>query len=289
MSDLHRIIWLASYPKSGNTWMRSLLAHYFMPKGAAPDINNLRQFTTGDSRADFFAAAEGGTYAAQGIEDWLRVRPKALRLIAGSKPNHHFVKTHCQAIEFMGQPLIPNEVTAAAIYILRNPFDVALSYARHMNVDPDTAIDRMAAQDNIMGSPNQTYDVLGRWDDHISTWADARGLSVHVVRYEDLLTRPGPTMRQLLQGFLKVKVDPPKLAYAIKSTSFEAMRRQEEKLGFAERPAGMAQFFAKGQAGAWREDMTPAQVARVRDVFLPAIERWYPEMLTETAAVAAQA
>jgi hypothetical protein len=92
-----------------------------------------------------------------------------------------------------------------------------------------------------------------------------------------------------LEGFLKVKVDAPKLAYAIKSTSFEAMRQQEEQLGFAERPAGMAQFFARGQAGAWRDDMTPAQVARVRELFLPTIERWYPEMLEETAEVASQA
>lgn len=269
--------------------MRSLLAHYFMPKGAAPDINNLRQFTTGDSRGDFFAAAAGGEYKAQSVEDWVQVRRKALRLIAGSKPNHHFVKTHCQAIEFLGEPLIPNEVTAAAIYILRNPFDVALSYARHASTDVDTAIERMGARENIMGSPNHIYDVLGRWDEHIDTWVNASGLAVHLVRYEDLLSKPGPTMRQLLQQFLRVKVDAPKLAYAIKSTSFEAMRRQEEKLGFAERPAGMAQFFAKGQAGAWREDMTPAQVAHMRELFLPAIERWYPEMIDETAQVAAQA
>lgn len=289
MTDLHRIIWLASYPKSGNTWMRSLLAHYFMPKGAAPDINNLRQFTTGDGRVDFYAAAAGGEYKAQSIEDWVRVRRKALRLIAGSKPNHHFVKTHCQGIEFMGEALIPNEVTAAAIYILRNPFDVAISYARHMSKGVGEAVELMERRDNIMGSPHHVYDVLGRWDEHIDTWANARGLAVHVVRYEDLLTKPGPTMRQLLDGFLKVKVDAPKLAYAIKSTSFEAMRRQEERLGFRERPEGMAQFFARGQAGAWRDEMTAAQVARVRELFLPALERWYPEMLDETAKVAAQA
>jgi hypothetical protein len=289
MSDLHRIIWLASYPKSGNTWMRSLLAHYFMPTGSAPDINNLRQFTTGDSRVDFFAAAEGGEYNAKSIEDWVRVRPKALRLIAGSKPDHHFVKTHSAAVEFMGQPLIPNEVTAAAIYILRNPFDVALSYARHASSDVDTAIERMGARENIMGASHHIYDVLGRWDDHIDTWVNADGLAVHLVRYEDLLTKPGPTMRRLLQQFLRVRVDAPKLAYAIKSTSFEAMRQQEERLGFAERPAGMAQFFAKGQAGAWREDMTAAQVARVRELFLPTIERWYPELVKETAEFAGQA
>lgn len=97
MSDLRRIIWLASYPKSGNTWMRSLLAHYFMPKGEAPDINSLFNFTTGDVRADFYDAAVGGTFLAGSLQEWIEVRPRALRLIAASKPGHHFVKTHCQA------------------------------------------------------------------------------------------------------------------------------------------------------------------------------------------------
>ena len=92
-ADLRRIIWLASYPKSGNTWMRSLLAHYFMPKGQAPDINHLRQFTTGDTRTDFFDRAAGGKYTGTSVEEWMRVRGPALRLIAASKPDHHFVKT----------------------------------------------------------------------------------------------------------------------------------------------------------------------------------------------------
>lgn len=286
MTNLHRIIWLASYPKSGNTWMRSLLAHYFMPKGSAPDINNLRQFTTGDGRVDFYAAADGGEYTAEGVEDWLRVRPKALRLIAGSKSNHHFVKTHCQAVTYMGQDLIPSEVTAAAIYILRNPFDVALSYARHMSKDLDTAIELMGRSDNLMGSTKHVYDILGRWDEHIDTWVNAKGLAVHVVRYEDLLNKPGPTMRQLLEGFLKVTVDAPKLAYAIKATTFEAMKKQEEQHGFREKPEGMTAFFAKGKAGVWREDLTPAQVGRLREAFAPVLERWYPEMLNETAEFA---
>ena len=286
MTDLHRIIWLASYPKSGNTWMRSLLAHYFMPKGQAPDINNLRQFTTGDGRADFYAMANGGTYDGQGIEDWLRVRPKALRLIAGSKPTHHFVKTHCQAITYMGQDLIPSEVTAAAVYLLRNPFDVSLSYARHMNADVDTAIDLMSRRENIMGSPEHIYDVLGRWDDHIDTWANAQGLAVHVLRYEDMLTKPGPTLRRLLQEFLRVKIDSPKLAYAIKATTFDALKKQEEKLGFVERPASSQSFFTKGTAGAWREDLTPAQVGRIGEEFGDVIAKWYPEMVDETAKFA---
>jgi hypothetical protein len=286
MSDLRRIIWLASYPKSGNTWMRSLLAHYFMPPGQAPDINNLRRFTTADVRQDFFDAANGGPFAGQGLEDWLRVRPQALRLIAGSKPGTHFVKTHCQAVKFMGQDLIPPEVTVGAVYVLRNPFDLAPSFARHQGADIDTAIDRLMNPETLMGTPTGIFDAMGRWDAHIRAWTGAPGLPRHVVRYEDLLDKPARVMRGLLD-FLSVKPDSAKLAKAIKATTFEAMKTQEETQGFLEKPAGMQAFFAKGQAGVWREDLTPAQVGRIREAFLPALEQWYPEMLEETARFAA--
>lgn len=283
------IIWLASYPKSGNTWMRSLLAHYLMPPGKAPDINNLREFTTGDTRQDIFNAAVGGQYQGETVEEWLKVRQKVVRMIAASKPDHHFVKTHCQSIKIHGQDLIPPEVTAAAIYVLRNPFDLAPSFARHQSADIDTAIGRMTSPETIMGTGTGIFDMLGRWDDHVRAWTGAPGLPHYVVRYEDLLDRPARTMRGLLEKFLRVPIDNPKLARAIKATSFEAMKKQEEEKGFFEKPKGMTSFFAKGQAGVWREDLTPEQVARLREAFLPTLEKWYPEMLAETAEVAAGA
>lgn len=287
MQDLRRIIWLASFPKSGNTWMRSFLAHYLMPPGEAPDINNLRKFTTGDVRQDFFDAAAGGSFQAGDPEEWLKVRPQALRLIAVSKPNHHFVKTHCQAIKYLGQDLIPPEVTAAAIYIVRNPFDLAPSFARHQDCDIDTAITRMMDPSLIMGTPRGIYEALGSWDGHVASWTKAPGLPKHVVRYEDMLSRPGKTFGDLLSKFLRLKVDKPKLARAIKATSFANMQKQEKEKGFAERPEGMQNFFAKGQAGVWREDLTPEQVGRLREGFQHTIEAWYPEMLKETERFAA--
>lgn len=288
MSDLKRIIWLASYPKSGNTWMRSLLAHYFMPVEHAPDINHLPNFTTGDVRKDFFKRANGGVpFQTDSEEEWMRMRGRALRLIAASKPNHHFVKTHCQTIRLFDQDVIPPDLTAAAIYVMRNPFDLAPSFARHQSCDIDTAIDRMTNPTMMTKTDEGIFEVLGSWDDHVNVWTQAPGLPLQVVRYEDLQTKPGPTMRALLGKFLKVPVDTKKLTYAIKSTSFDAMKKQEDTLGFKERPPGMERFFAKGRAGVWREDLTPAQVGRIREAFLPTLEKWYPEMLAETEAFAA--
>jgi hypothetical protein len=276
-----RIIWLASFPKSGNTWVRSFLANYFQPPGRTLDINSLRQFTTADVRQDFFDKAAGRPYRGKTIEEWIAVRPKALRLIAASKPGHHFVKTHCQVGKVNGVDLIMPEVTAAAIYIIRNPFDVAPSYARHMSLEMDAVIDRMTNGLATHANPNGIMEVTGRWDDHIYNWTKAPGLPVHVMRYEDMLANAAKAYRALF-GFLRVPVDKAKMRRTLEATSFQALQKQERESGFGERPPGMKQFFATGRAGGWREELTPGQAARIRSEFLPALERWYPEMLNET-------
>lgn len=282
---LQRIIWLASYPKSGNTWLRTFLANYFQPPGRSLDINSLRQFTTADVRQDFFDRAAGGRYRGRTIEDWLRVRPKALRLIAASKPGHHFVKTHCQIARLGGQDLIPPEVTAAAVYVLRNPFDVAPSLARHLGVGIDAAIARMADATAMQGNRGNVLEFVGRWDAHVRSWTEAPGLPRHVMRYEDIAADPEAAFRELFR-FLRVPVDVDKLKATLEWTSFEALRAQEEQQGFIERPPQMQRFFYRGRPGGWREELSPAQVARIRAEFLPAIENWYPEMLEATLAFA---
>lgn len=288
MNDLRRIIWLASFPKSGNTWVRSFLANYFQPPGKTLDINSLRLFTTADIRQDFFDAANGAPFRGQSIEEWLAVRPKALRLIAGSKPGHHFVKTHCQVLKMKGVDLIPPEVTAAAVYLIRNPFDVAPSYSRHLAMDMDATIDRMLDAEAIGSNPGGVLEIVGRWDRHIETWTGARGLPLHVMRYEDMVANADRAFRKLF-AFLRIKVDKMQMSRAMQATSFAAMQRQEREQGFRERPQEMAQFFVRGTSGGWRDDLSPAQVQRLREAFLPTLEKWYPEMLAETESFAGTA
>jgi len=288
MQNLQRIIWLASFPKSGNTWTRTVLAHYFMPPGDAPDINNLRKFSIYDVRQDFFDKAAGRPFHAKDFDEWLIMRQKAVRLIAASKPNHHFVKTHNKIDRIGPYDLIPPEVTAAAIYIIRNPFDVAPSYARHLAISVDDAIEMMQNPKALNATPTNLFDVMGRWDDHAASWLGAPGLPLHLMRYEDMIDDPEKAFRGLL-GFLRAPVNDGQLRRAIRKNSFDALKRQEERHGFHEKPPVMEKFFVKGTSGGWREDLTPAQVARIREAFLPALEKWYPEMLEETAGIAAKA
>lgn len=287
MTDLRRIIWLASFPKSGNTWIRLLLAHYFLPKDSGIDINTIYRFTTADGRQDFFNRAAGRPFETTDINEWLALRPRALRLIAASKPGQHFVKTH-SLIGRAGQTvLIPPEVTAAAVYLMRNPFDVAISYARHQGVEVDRAIEMMADPNELNMSKTGIYEMIGRWDRHIESWTGARGLACHVMRYEDMLADTERSIRGLL-GFLGAPVNDGRLRRAIRRTRFEELQRQEREKGFRERPPQMQRFFARGTAGGWREELTPAQVGRIRAEFLPTLEKWYPEMEEETRAFAEQ-
>lgn len=280
--DLQRIIWLASYPKSGNTWLRLLLANYFQPGDAPVDINQIHRFATSDTRQDFFDRAAGRRFIAQDVEDWLAVRPRALRLIAASKPGHQFVKTHCRIGRMNGQITIPPALTAGAVYIHRNPFDVAVSYARHQVIGINEAIVLMADRKALNASESGIFDTIGRWDDHIESWLRPEGLWRHAIRYEDMTADTEQAMRLLLT-FLKVPVEDGKLRRAIRWSSFDSLKRQEQEKGFIERPPKMKRFFASGRAGEWRETLTPAQISRIRTEFAVALEEFYPELHAETA------
>lgn len=280
MTTQQRIIWLTSFPKSGNTWLRILLAHYFMPKEQAVDINSIYRFTTSDMRQDFFDKAAGGSFVARDLQHWLSVRQKALGLIAVSKPNHHFVKTHSCLGQYGDHAFIPPGVTAGAIYILRNPFDVALSYARHLSIDVDTAIDRMLDRQNINASMTGIREVIGRWDEHVASWQAVDGLNLAFLRYEDLLDDTFRSMQPVFD-YLGQAPDAGKLRWAIRKTSFKELQKQEAAHGFRERPKTMTQFFVSGTSGAWRESMTAEQIARLAGAFRPALDRYYPEISAE--------
>ncbi len=275
--SLQRIFWLASYPKSGNTWMRAFLASYVGEGGKPVPINQIRNFTLSDTRQKFFDRAAGRPFSAADPMESVRLRPAMQRLLAAAKPGNHFVKTHSAIGVVAGVPLISPEVTAGAICILRNPFDLAPSYARHFDLTLDEAIDRMTSPDNVAASPSGIVDVLGRWDDHVASWTRAPGLRNVLVRYEDMSATPEKAFRKVLK-FLRLPVDVARLRRAMAASSFDALRAQEDRDGFHERPAHMARFFAEGGVGLGRAKLSPAQTARLREAFRGALAEHYGDL-----------
>ncbi len=258
------ILWLASYPKSGNTWMRAFLANLFTGSKKPLPINELPNHILGDN---FFLHYEqlSKKRACDLSDAELRaLRPKVHMWFATYKPDTVIVKTHSACVFIEGQPLITPQATAGAIYIARNPMDVAVSYANHYQISIERTVELLCDNSHTVprhGDQLEQY-VLG-WSMHVESWLKAKGMRLHLVRYEDMLAKPLKTFGNLVK-FLQLPEDRQRLKRAIEFSSFRQLKAQEEKGGFVEsRPDGKARFFRKGRSGDWREKLTAEQTDRL--------------------------
>ncbi len=257
------IIWLVSYPKSGNTWARVFVANLFKNRAEPVDINKLSEFALGDARAEFFERVSGRPLEDMTDEELHRLRPQVHRLIASLRPDTVFAKTHNASMGLDGVPLISPEVTAGAIYVIRNPLDVTVSYAHHFALTIDQTIEAMASEVNhVLTVGRNVFQVIGTWSGHVRSWTTAPGLNCHVVRYEDLSRKPLKTFGGIVK-YLGLPSDPARLRRAIRFSSFETLARQEKERGFIEQSKSNEQFFRKGRVGDWRDALTEAQAEKV--------------------------
>jgi hypothetical protein len=254
------ILWLASYPKSGNTWLRAFLANYLSNGESEVAINTLPTFAVGDMRAEPYAALAGRPAAALSRAEINRLRPAVHRRIAGSRPGILFVKTHSVLGAIDDVPTITPDVTFGALYIVRNPLDVAVSFADHYGLTPAQGVRALCFKGlEIEPKEGHIRQVVADWTSHVESWEQARGLYRLSIRYEDMLTEPEATFGQVL-AFLRLRNEPARLRRAIERSSFRALAAQEERGGFVERSKNARWFFRRGAAGGWRQVLDPADV-----------------------------
>ena len=110
----------------------------------------------------------------------------------------------------------------------------------------------------------QVYELYGSWSQHVLSWTRKPHRAMYVMRYEDMLVEPQKTFGALARHLLFTPSES-ELADAIDRSSFERLRKQEEKDGFRERPEKAERFFRDGRAGQWKEVLTPKQVQRIVD------------------------
>lgn len=264
---MSKIVWLASYPKSGNTWLRAFLTNFQDDAGRTIDINALAFGTRLNDRAWFDDALglESSDMTDQEIEDH---RPAVCRYFANQSPGTLYIKTHdAYTLTTRGEPLIPSDVTQGAIYVTRDPLDVAVSFAHHLNENIEVTIRRLASETATLSRSNrglkgQLRERLLSWSGHVLSWLDQCAIPVHVIRYEDMACRPIETFAAAVR-FLGWVEDCDRLRRAVANSSFEVLRQQEQVHGFRERYPEAASFFRRGQTGAWREVLTKEQEARI--------------------------
>src|SRR5438270_62446 len=186
------IIWIASYPKSGNTWVRTFIHNLLReisgnPEGSQ-DINRLNERTAWETAAPRFEQVLGKPITEASEAEIARARPEVQRRLASSRRGPFFVKSHLCLGNDHRYPTINLDATLAAIYIVRNPLDVAISYAHHSGQPVESIIVHMAMP-GLKTKPlaGKVHEVLGAWSQNVASWMGMTRRPVHLMRYEDML------------------------------------------------------------------------------------------------------
>lgn len=262
------IVWLASYPKSGNTWMRILLQNLEEgDTGEGADINRLT-FGMVASARNWLDDIFGFASADLSDDEIDCLRPYAYDWIRPDTDPPYYLKIHdaCHSAE-NGICLLGQSPGQRAVYLVRNPLDLALSYSNHLGRSLDDTITLMGDPTHALATSDtalrtQVRQTLRTWSEHVSSWLDAPNLSCCVVKYEALLDDPIATVRAVMH-FLGWSKDEDALRQAVVRSDFKELRRQEVISGFGERPPGMSVFFRSGRSGEWRERLSAAQIERI--------------------------
>jgi hypothetical protein len=257
------IVWLASYPKSGNTWLRAFLANLIANRPGPVPLAELPRYAEQDARPELFTSIAGQPSTEMDFAQLCALRPRVHAAIAAAAPKTVFVKTHSMAGSHDSVPLHNPDVSAGAICVVRNPLDVVISMSHHFGIGLDAAIDYLGNDDAATENSDLfVSEFLGSWSAHVKSWADMEGPRILVLRYEDLIEKP-------LKGFTKIArfvgldADRKRVERAIAHASFGSLSTLEKRDGFAEVPIKGKHFFRAGRINQWRDILSRQQLTDI--------------------------
>lgn len=252
--------WIASFPKSGNTLVRMLINAYVTRFPL--DINANFQYTTVDQNYQMFQQVCSKPLNEVDPVDLVYLRPAALlNYIHSIEPRDACFKTHNANIKIDGIPLIPPRLTKQAVYIVRDPRDVAVSYAYHSRKSLQETVDIMCSDDHVGHRDYGLQDIILSWSNHVRSWQRAK-FPVEIVRFEDLIFDTQKWLKVILPALgFRERPEESVIKFAVDQASFGNMRTQEEMHGFRE--AQGEKFFRSGQVGQWKSTMSRDQIKQI--------------------------
>ena len=270
VADGQRLVWLAGYVRSGNTWRRALLANFLAVRDDPVGINDIDEALPGKRSCDpVLLEALTGLVASDLTQDEAdALRPAVYRAMAG----YSGVRLYCPAHEAFlntsaGEPLFPDDATCGALYAVRNPLDVAVSWAFYLGVDFESAVNDLCNPGHQIGYPEwpRLREILGDWSSHVESWRRAP-FPVLTVRYEDMLADPVGELGSMARFLgLEGAADQVRLRRAVDFAGFANLRKSEEREGYGSYLKQGRRFFRSGKAGGWRRHLTAAQARRLVD------------------------
>jgi len=261
-----QIIWLASYPKSGNTWFRIFLTNLLRDGDSPASINDLEKTPIASDRSTFDSATgiESSDLSHNEIDN---IRPDVYRKLSEEATEPLYMKVHdACTCNTSGELLFPRGASKGAIYIIRNPLDVAVSFAHHSSITIDDSIEKICSDSSALcRSTKQLNKQLrqhtGSWQLHATSWLDS-GIPTCLIRYEDMKSAPLETFEKAVH-FAGLEKCREQIQKAIDFSSFDELKQQEANNGFKERVGTEQIFFRKGEIGSWREELNEWQAQKI--------------------------
>jgi hypothetical protein len=261
---MKNLVWLASYPKSGNTWCRVFLANLINKSDEPVDLNKLSLGNIFSSRA-IIEEQTGYDISELSADECDELRCFAFEKLSGNTIGDLFVKTHDAYIPTAsGENMFPVNVTKVAIYFIRNPFDITLSFANHLAIDHESTAEKICDNNFVIAASKKKFNPQVRqkllsWSEHVKSWTTQTDFPLLVVKYEDMLANPEKEFKKILH-FLEIEYSEEKFNKALLLSSFENLKKMEMESGFKEKPSNCKSFFHVGKAGYYRNALSEKSI-----------------------------
>ena len=273
------IVWLASYPKSGNTLLRSILSSYFFSNDGEFKFENLYQISQ-------FPLLRHFTSIEVDINEDKAVFKNSINaqnFINKEKGKVKFFKTHSSFSKINNYNFTDLQNTLGVIYIVRDPRNVVNSLAHHYNFSVDEATDTMIDKKKFMSRTDKNAEVFaGSWNFNYNSW---KNLEQHkkyfLIKYEDLIKNKKSIILKVFKFLnslgMKLDIDMVKLNKVIKTTEFEKMKAKEQKETFTEamideKTGKRKIFFNLGPKNDWRVNLDKKNKEKIEKAFSKEME-----------------
>ena len=273
------IIWLASYPKSGNTLLRSILSSYFLTNDGEFKFENLYQISQ-------FPLLKHFTSINVDINEDKAIFKNSINaqnFINKEKGKVRFFKTHSSFSKINNFNFTDLQNTLGVIYIVRDPRNVVNSLAHHYNFSIDEAIDTMIDEKKFMSRTDKNAEVFaGSWNFNYYSWKNLDQYKKYfLIKYEDLIINKKSIILKVFKFLnslgMKFDIDMTKLNKVIKTTEFEEMKNLEQKETFTEamideKTGRRKIFFNLGPKNDWRVNLDKKNKEKIEKAFSKEME-----------------
>lgn len=257
-----RISWVQSYPRSGNAWIRAFL-HTYMAKLDEVNLENMGRAFAHDSNANIFEALMREEVSRLKPADIGEKRSEFLIRACAQAKGDLVMRSHMMQTDWSGRATFHPNFSRAAVVVVRDPRDIAISLASDMGMPIDAAIANMNQPQFALLAKGTTPQPIGSWTRNVMSWALRPSMPRLFVRFEDLVENPRREMLRVVQ-FLNLNLDFVQFDKALAATTFDKMAEAEKAGNYGNIRSEERPFFRSGKAGQWREGgLTHKQISEI--------------------------